>query len=176
MRKWCELDGFCDRWRGGRRRGFLQLHSHENQIVMWIDNASTDEKNIPKIMTLVVPSPTSSSWVRLSSIMLFAAGWVTSISRKMAFPSLVNTMPPMGSKSIFNIARGPRHVRMMSDTVYRDMRSKRPNTLAAEMLDNWALRPVSRWKLVSNGERYDEMRGNVLMTMTGACILAEING
>lgn len=44
----------------------------------------------PRMMTLVVPSPTSSSWVRESSIMLLAAGWATSISRRMALPSLVS--------------------------------------------------------------------------------------
>jgi hypothetical protein len=41
-------------------------------------------------MTEVVPSPTSSSCVLLSSIMFFAAGCATSISRKIAFPSFVN--------------------------------------------------------------------------------------
>lgn len=40
--------------------------------------------NVPRMMTVVVPSPTSSSCVRLSSIMLLAAGWETSISRRMA--------------------------------------------------------------------------------------------
>lgn len=34
-----------------------------------------------RMMTEVVPSPTSSSCARLSSIMCFAAGWFTSISR-----------------------------------------------------------------------------------------------
>lgn len=68
-------------------------------------------------MTVVVPSPTSSSCVLLSSIMLLAAGCATSISRRIAWPSLVRTMPPMGSSSIFNIAFGPRHDLMMSATV-----------------------------------------------------------
>ena len=72
---------------------------------------------IPRMMTVVVPSPTSSSCVRLSSIMLLAAGWETSISRRMAWPSLVRTMPPMGSSSIFSMALGPRHERMMSATL-----------------------------------------------------------
>jgi hypothetical protein len=85
------------------------------------------------MMTVVVPSPTSSSCVRLSSIMLLAAGWATSISRRMAWPSLVRTMPPMGSSSIFSMALGPRHDRMMSATV-----------LAAVMLEIWALRPNCR--------------------------------
>jgi hypothetical protein len=88
---------------------------------------------VPNIMTVVVPSPTSSSCVRLSSIMLLAAGCATSISRRMAWPSLVSTMPPMGSSSILSMALGPRHDRMMSATVF-----------AAVMLESWALRPNDR--------------------------------
>ena len=42
------------------------------------------------MITDVVPSPHSSSCVLLSSIMFLAAGWATSISRKMAFPSFVS--------------------------------------------------------------------------------------
>jgi hypothetical protein len=37
-------------------------------------------------------------------------------SRRMALPSLVMTMPPMGSRIIFNMERGPRVVRMMEAT------------------------------------------------------------
>jgi hypothetical protein len=70
-----------------------------------------------RMMTVVVPSPTSSSCVRLSSIMLLAAGCDTSISRRMAWPSFVRTMPPMGSSSIFSMALGPKHDRMMSATL-----------------------------------------------------------
>jgi hypothetical protein len=88
---------------------------------------------IPNMMTVVVPSPTSSSCVLLSSIMLLAAGCATSISRRIAWPSLVRTMPPMGSSSIFSMALGPRHDLMMSATV-----------LAAVMLDICALRPNCR--------------------------------
>ena len=72
----------------------------------------------PNMMTVVVPSPTSSSCVRLSSIMLFAAGCDTSISLRIACPSFVRTMPPMGSRSILSIALGPRHDRMISATLY----------------------------------------------------------
>lgn len=42
------------------------------------------------MITLVVPSPHSSSCVLLSSIMFFAAGCATSISRRIALPSLVS--------------------------------------------------------------------------------------
>lgn len=45
-----------------------------------------------------------------------AAGWLTSISRRMALPSLVSTMPPLASSSIFSMARGPSVVRTMSAT------------------------------------------------------------
>ena len=69
-----------------------------------------------RMMTEVVPSPTSSSCVRLSSMMLLAAGWLTSISRRMALPSLVSTMPPLASSSILSMARGPSVVRTMSAT------------------------------------------------------------
>lgn len=88
------------------------------------------QERIPNMMTVVVPSPTSSSCVRLSSIMLFAAGCATSISRRIAWPSLVRTMPPMGSRSIFSMALGPKHDRMMSETVF-----------AAVILESCALRP-----------------------------------
>lgn len=47
-------------------------------------NVSAPPSYIPSIMTVVVPSPTSSSCVLLSSIILLAAGWETSISRRMA--------------------------------------------------------------------------------------------
>ena len=69
-----------------------------------------------RMITLVVPSPTSSSCDRESSSMLLAAGWATSISRRMALPSLVMTMPPMGSSSIFNMDLGPSVLRTISAT------------------------------------------------------------
>ncbi len=72
--------------------------------------------HVPRMMTDVVPSPTSSSCVRDRSIMLLAAGWDTSISRRMALPSLVTAMPPMGSSSILSMERGPRVVRITSAT------------------------------------------------------------
>lgn len=76
------------------------------------------------MITEVVPSPTSSSWALDNSIILFAAGWLTSTSLKMQFPSLVMTIPPMGSNNIFNIALGPSVVLMISDTAYHKL-SKR---------------------------------------------------
>mmetsp|Transcript_23875 Transcript_23875/g.64022 ORF Transcript_23875/g.64022 Transcript_23875/m.64022 type:complete len:261 (+) Transcript_23875:1266-2048(+) len=67
-------------------------------------------------MTDVVPSPTSSSCARESSIMLLAAGCLTSTSRRIELPSFVITMPPIGSSSILSIERGPSVVRTISDT------------------------------------------------------------
>lgn len=78
----------------------------------------------PRMITLVVPSPTSSSCVLLSSIILFAAGCATSISLRMALPSLVSRIPPIGSRIIFSIAFGPRQVRITSDTVCVRARSR----------------------------------------------------
>ena len=86
-----------------------------------------------KMITSVVPSPTSSSWVRSNSIISLAAGCATSISRKIACPSLVSTIPPMGSSNILSIALGPRHVRTMSATAF-----------AAVMFDTCAWRPDCR--------------------------------
>eukprot|EP01137_Pigoraptor_chileana_P019539 Opistho-2@80698 len=101
-----------------------------------------------RMITDVVPSPTSSSCVLLISIIDFAAGCDTSISRKMAFPSFVMTMPPIGSMSILSMARGPRQVRMTSATARADA-----------MLLSWTLRPLSRLTVW-------------LRTMTGCCIFA----
>jgi len=60
------------------------------------------------MITDVVPSPTSSSCTLASSITLFAAGCWTSIYLKIAFPSFVITIPPIGSSNIFNMDCGPR--------------------------------------------------------------------
>lgn len=113
-------------------------------------------------MTVVVPSPTSSSCVRLSSIMLLAAGWETSISRRMAWPSLVRTIPPMGSSSIFSMALGPRQERMMSATLRRGVRVGQLNVFlegSSESLDHVRLgssdvghlRPAARLPLTTVG-------------------------
>lgn len=66
------------------------------------------------IITLVVPSPTSSSYALLISNILFAAGCFTSISRRIACPSLDNTIPPIGSINIFNIDLGPKVLTIIS--------------------------------------------------------------
>jgi hypothetical protein len=50
--------------------------------------------------------------------MLFAAGCETSISRRIAWPSFVNTIPPIGSNSILSIALGPKHDRIISATLF----------------------------------------------------------
>ena len=92
-------------------REFLQLKEVRGRF------GEKFEASIPRMMTVVVPSPTSSSCVLLSSIMLFAAGCDTSISRRIACPSFVNTMPPIGSSNIFSMAFGPKHDRIISATL-----------------------------------------------------------
>ena len=78
--------------------------------------SATTSSSPARMMTLVVPSPTSSSCERASSSMFFAAGCATSISRRMALPSFVMTMPPIGSSSILSMDFGPSVVRTMSAT------------------------------------------------------------
>ena len=99
-----------------------------------------------RMMTDVVPSPTSSSCARDSSIMLLAAGWLTSTSRRMQLPSLVMTMPPIGSNNILSIDRGPNVVRMMSATAF-----------AAWILFTCATLPVSRCVLASERVQKGDM-------------------
>jgi len=66
------------------------------------DNRLCENLSGNLIMTLVVPSPYSSSCVRLSSIIFLAAGCATSISHKIVFPSFafVRRIPPIGSRII----------------------------------------------------------------------------
>ena len=69
----------------------------------------------------------------------------------MALPSLVRTMPPIGSRSILSMLLGPRVVRTMSDTAYIIrwlvclFVMCALLTLAALMLAVCALRPCSRY-------------------------------
>lgn len=70
------------------------------------------------MITEVVPSPTSSSYALESSIMLFAVGWLASISLKIALPSFVITIPPIGSINIFSIDLGPKVEVTMSATAF----------------------------------------------------------
>lgn len=126
--------------------------------------------NIPSIITVVVPSPTSSSCVLLNSIMLFAAGCATSISRRMAWPSFVRTMPPIGSSSILSIAFGPRHDRMISATLHvvsfaaGELWNGLPYVFAAVMFEICAFRPTCLSPFC------------VLTTITGACIVEVVGG
>ena len=66
-------------------------------------------RSSPAMMTeVVVPSPTSWSWVFATSTSILAAGCWTSISLRMVTPSLVMTTSPMESTSILSIPLGPR--------------------------------------------------------------------
>lgn len=129
-----------------------------------VDGLSFWKRKIPRTMTEVVPSPTSSSWVRLSSIIDLAAGWARSNSRNIAFPSLVTTIPPAASRSIFSMDLGPNVVRIMSATACgcgccthlfkhtKQSNSKTPIknwiefTLEAWILACWTLLPDSRFR------------------------------
>ena len=90
-------------------------------------------RSSPARMTLVVvPSPTSASWVLATSTSILAAGCWTSISFRMVTPSLVMTTSPTESTSILSIPLGPRLLLTASEIA-----------LAAEMLLNWASLPFS---------------------------------
>ncbi|MPM66314.1 hypothetical protein SDC9_113221 [bioreactor metagenome] len=82
---------------------------------------------------LVVPSPTSSSWVLDTSTTIFAAGCSISISLRMVAPSFVITTSPIESTSILSIPLGPRVVLTASATAF-----------AAIMLLLWASLPLVR--------------------------------
>ena len=86
-----------------------------------------------RITAVVVPSPTSLSWVFDTSTSIFAAGCWTSSSFIMVAPSLVIVTSPMELTSILSIPRGPRVERTVSAT-----------TFAAVMLFLWASLPVDR--------------------------------
>ncbi len=95
-----------------------------------------------KITAVVVPSPTSSSWVFATSMSIFAAGCWTSISLSTVAPSLVMVMSPRLSMSILSIPLGPRVVLRTSEM-----------TWAAIMLDLRAslslLRSVPSFKIIT---------------------------
>ncbi len=80
---------------------------------------------------LVVPSPTSSSWVLDTSTTIFAAGCSMSISLRMVAPSFVITTSPIESTSILSMPLGPRVVLTASATAF-----------AAMMLLLWASLPL----------------------------------
>ncbi len=60
------------------------------------------------ITAVVVPSPTSSSWVLAISTIIFAAGCSMSISFRIVTPSLVMVTSPILSMSILSMPFGPR--------------------------------------------------------------------
>ncbi|OPY18528.1 MAG: hypothetical protein A4E23_01351 [Methanomethylovorans sp. PtaU1.Bin073] len=80
-------------------------------IVGWIPlfiSSSAFVSNSPvSIAAVVVPSPTSSSWVLDTSTTILAAGCSISISLRMVAPSLVITMSPNESTSILSMPLGP---------------------------------------------------------------------
>ena len=83
---------------------------------------------------VVVPSPTSFSWVFATSTIIFAEGCSMSISSRMVTPSFVTTMSPRESTSILSMPFGPSVVRTVSATSF-----------AAMMLVRCAFLPWVRW-------------------------------
>src|SRR5512137_2673222 len=82
---------------------------------------------------VVVPSPTSSSWVLATSTIIFAAGCSMSISFKIVTPSFVITTSPIVSTSILSMLLGPSAVLTALATAF-----------AAVMFIPWASRPRVR--------------------------------
>ena len=71
---------------------------------------------LARTATVVVPSPTSSSWVLEISMRILAAGLSTCIERRMVAPSLVTVMylflgPAAIGTRILSMPLGPRVVR-----------------------------------------------------------------
>ncbi len=87
-------------------------------MVGWISMSNKPSaffKSSPAMMTaVVVPSPTSSSWVLATSTSILAAGCSMSISLRIVTPSLVTTISPNPSTSILSIPLGPRVVLTVS--------------------------------------------------------------
>mmetsp|Transcript_22440 Transcript_22440/g.56634 ORF Transcript_22440/g.56634 Transcript_22440/m.56634 type:complete len:296 (+) Transcript_22440:1040-1927(+) len=65
--------------------------------------------------TLVVPSPASMSCDLDSSTIIFAAGWLTLMCRRIVAPSLVMITSPLCVSIILSIPRGPSDVRTASE-------------------------------------------------------------
>ena len=84
---------------GSEKKKFIhQFIKGNNNLVAHVQNRMT--WFLLRMMTEVVPSPTSSSCALESSIILLAAGWDTSTSRRIQLPSFVITMPPCKSEAI----------------------------------------------------------------------------
>lgn len=83
------------------------------------------------ITAVVVPSPTSLSWVLATSTIILAAGCCMSISSSIVRPSLVMVTSPKLSTSILSMPFGPSALLTVSATMR-----------AASMLACWASRPL----------------------------------
>ena len=74
----------------------------------WSRSSSARFRSSPAITTaVVVPSPTSSSWVLATSTIILAAGCSMSISFRIVTPSFVITTSPIVSTSILSMPFGP---------------------------------------------------------------------
>ncbi len=72
-----------------------------------IRSSATFKSSPARTAAVVVPSPTSSSWVLATSTIILAAGCSISISRNIVTPSLVITTSPKLSTSILSMPFGP---------------------------------------------------------------------
>ncbi len=104
------------------------------ECTSWSSRSSATFRSSPaSTAAVVVPSPTSSSWVLATSTTILAAGCSISISLKIVTPSLVITTSPRPSTSILSMPFGPRVVLTALATA-----------LAAIMLLFWASLPLER--------------------------------
>lgn len=90
-------------------------------ILWWISFSPSLNNSPAKTATVVVPSPTSSSWVFEMSIRILAAGLSTCIDLKIVAPSLVTLIdlflgPDDTGTRILSIPLGPRVVLTRSAT------------------------------------------------------------
>ncbi|KNC31232.1 hypothetical protein FF38_14338 [Lucilia cuprina] len=99
---------------------FEQRWNESEMAVGWMPlckSFSQASNKAPAITTTeVVPSPASTSWARLSSTNILAAGCKTFICFKMVAPSLVMDTSPFPDWIILSMPRGPKLVRMASET------------------------------------------------------------
>ncbi|KUG16152.1 hypothetical protein ASZ90_014195 [hydrocarbon metagenome] len=106
--------------------------------VGWISCSSSSSdclRSSPaRITAVVVPSPTSVSWVLAISTIILAAGCSISISLRIVTPSLVMTTSPMVSTIILSMPLGPRVVLTAPATAF-----------AAMMFDLCASLPAVLW-------------------------------
>jgi len=115
----CDVDGLLFEDPLGLLGGLAVPWARMVAWISWSSRSSAFERSSPAMTTaVVVPSPTSSSWVWATSTIMLAAGCSMSISSRMVTPSFVTTTPPASSTSILSIPFGPSVVRTVSATAW----------------------------------------------------------